>query len=241
MMTTTTVQPPTQKFMFDRTFDPLAPVETGPAKVPTYTQADLDAARQSSFNEGFAQGEQAANKEQTARIAVVVEKIDGMIGKLINEAAQQQQEQQSDIQELTLAITHKLLPDYIARHGLSEIETILMQVLKEMAREPRLVVRVHDQMLDPLQQVLQDLTARAAYAGKVVLLADDKLGPNDCKVEWADGGTERDINVIWHAIDQAIGRGKLPTPGASFAAAPSSAPESPPNPNPPSAAEERSP
>ncbi len=221
-MMTTASPPPTQKFMFDRTFDPLATAHAEPAKPPVYAQADMDAAKQAAFKDGFTQGEQAANKEQTARIAAIVEKIDGAVGKLLQNAAAQQQDQQADIQDIALAIARKLLPDFIARHGFSEIESVLALVLKEMVREPRLVVRVHDQVLDALQQALQDLTARAAYAGKVVLLADDKMTPNDCKIEWADGGVERDINVIWQEIDRAVGRSK-PIPSA-FAVATEHAP-----------------
>lgn len=205
-MMPTTPQHPTQKFLFDRTFDSLSPTRVEPTKPPVYTQADLDAAKQSAFKDGYTQGEQTANREQTARIAAIVEKIDGALGKLLQGATAQQLAQQADAQDIALAIARKLLPDFIARHGFGEIEAVLVQVLKEMVREPRLVVRVHDQVLDALQHAVQDIAARAAYAGKIVLLADDKLNPNDCKIEWADGGVERDVNIIWQEVDRAMGR-----------------------------------
>jgi flagellar assembly protein FliH len=225
-MMTTNSQPPSQKFLFDRAFDVLAPARAEAVKVPTYTQADLDAAKQSAFKEGFAQGAQAANQEQTAQIAAIVVQIDGNIGKILREAEQHHASQQTELQDIAQAIARKLLPDFIARHGFSEIDALLAQVLKEMGREPRLVVRVHDQVLDPLQLALQDITERAAYAGKIVLLADSNLNLNDCKIEWADGGVERDINIIWQEIDRALGRGN------PFSGTVSAAPSAPANTDP---------
>lgn len=216
-MMTTNTQPPSQKFMFDRAFDVLAPARTETVKAPTYTQADLDAAKQTAFKEGFAEGTLIANQEHTAQIAAIVAKIDISIGKILHDAEQCYATQQLELQDIAQAITRKLLPDFVARHGFSEIDALLALVLKEMGREPRLVVRVHDQVLDPLQLVLQGITERAAYAGKIVLLADANLNLNDCKIEWADGGVERDINIIWQEIDRALGRGN-PFPGTASAA-----------------------
>ncbi len=43
-----------------------------------------------------------------------------------------------------------------------------------------------------------------AYEGKVVILGDADLGPSDCRIEWADGGIERDVRALWEEIDHVL-------------------------------------
>lgn len=220
--------PPPQKFMFDRAFDAAVVGRSEPARPPTYTQADLDAARRDAFQEGYAQGEQAVQQHHTAQIAAIAEQLNVTLDRLLQDATQRLQAQQQDIGAIAQAVARKVLPVYIDRHGFDEITAMLAQALQDMAHEPRLVVRIHDQMLDPLQQALPDIVAKAAYNGKVVLLADNRLAPNNCTIEWADGGIARDLNCIWQALDRAMRQNDAPAPDA-----PASEPEAFPTPDTP--------
>ncbi len=40
----------------------------------------------------------------------------------------------------------------------------------------------------------------------MVLFADESLKPEDCRVEWADGGVERDVGRLWREVEQAVAR-----------------------------------
>lgn len=191
-----------QKFLFDRSFDGLQPRHADlPAKPSVYAQADLDAAKEAAFNEGYAAGKQ----KHLAEIAVIATHIEHQLETLLQGAAQHRHEQQTETMDIALTIAQKLLPDYVSRNGLDEIQGLLTQAMHEMAQEPRLVVRIPDAMLDPLQQSLDHLINSQAFAGKIILLADDNLGAQDCRIEWSDGGIERNIGVIWQTIERLAG------------------------------------
>ncbi|MEJ0062844.1 MAG: FliH/SctL family protein [Alphaproteobacteria bacterium] len=223
----TTPQPPTrQKFLFDRSFDGLQPDDAGAQKIePTFSQAQLDEARQAAYAEGHAAAEQASIKTQTAAVLTAAQQIERHLERLLDQAAKDSAEQKADIMAIALTIAHKLLPDFAAQHGFGEIQSLVNRALEAMAREPRLVIRVHDELLDSLKIALESITTRHAYAGKIVLLADDMLGHYDCKIEWADGGMERDANLIWQEIDRAVAQAKG-TATASSGAPSATVPES---------------
>ena len=203
-------QPPKQKFLFNRSFDGVveeidAPKEPPP---PTYSQEELDAACQTAQKQGYSAGEAAEKQSQQAQLITLTTQLMQHMEQLVQEAMRQSQRQQDDLATIALIMARKMLPESIAEHALVGITTMVAQVCKDMAREPRLVVRVADALLDPLQQALTDITQRQAYAGKIVLLADDTLQIADCKIEWADGGIEYDTNAVWQQIETAVRQAK---------------------------------
>lgn len=203
----TMAPPPAQKFLFNRTFDSAA-LEGAKAKeaAPTYSQADLEAAAEAARQQGYAEGVAAAAQSQTAQTLAMAARVEQRIEQAFAQAATTQRQDQTDLTEIVLAIARKMLPPLAAETALTTIQGMLTEVCRDLGREPRLVVRVHDSMLDELKQMLDGITQRQAYAGKIVLLADEALPPADCRIEWSDGGLEHDSAALWQQIDAAIQR-----------------------------------
>ena len=80
-----------------------------------------------------------------------------------------------------------------------------------MRDEPRIVVRVADDLLDALRDRLSQVARAAGFQGKIVLLSDDTLQDSAVRLEWADGGAERDPAQTWREIDDILGRVLGPT------------------------------
>src|SRR3546814_8811652 len=55
--------------------------------------------------------------------------------------------------------------------------------------------------------------SRSGFEGKLVFLADERLKTGDLRVEWADGGVERNQMALWQEIDAVIARVLAPTAG----------------------------
>jgi flagellar assembly protein FliH len=60
--------------------------------------------------------------------------------------------------------------------------------------------------MDALQEKLGQISTANGFEGRVVLIADDEMGESDCRVEWADGGVEREAGRIWRSIEDALTR-----------------------------------
>ena len=193
-----------QKFLFNRSFDGMTPENFTKPKEPTFTQAQIDAARAEAWQAGHEAGLQAALDSQQHKLSGLMSRVEQQISALLANAENQRQQALQHATEISAAIMRKLLPSYAEREGLNEIQTIVSQALRDMSREPRLVVRVSETNFDAVSNEIKALEQKQAYNGKVVVLAEDGMGPADCLIEWADGGLERDMKSLWQDIDRVI-------------------------------------
>lgn len=198
-MTTNTVK----KYNFKDSFDSN---ERGIVTARDFTLEDMEVARSESLAEGKALGMAEAREtiEQNAANAL------GTIGTRLSELSVEIENLKSRIEsealESVLCIARKLLPHYAETHGLDEIEGITRDCLTAVYDEPRIVIRAHETVLDHIKGRLDDLITTSGFSGKAVLFADQSLGLADCRIEWADGGTERDIQRLWCEIEENISR-----------------------------------
>ena len=195
-----------QKYLFDLAFDnglnKKAPEREKPK--PTYSQEQLDAEKQISYEQGVQAGQKTMMEDQQQYMNALLTQINQNLGHVIDSSINEWQRQLMQLQEISLVIMRKLLPTYVEKYGLQEIETIVAKVISEVSREPRLVFRVNESMFDELSGKINEIAAQQAYAGKIVILGDPALDTSDCRIEWADGGIERDVKTIWGSIERVM-------------------------------------
>jgi flagellar assembly protein FliH len=224
-----------EKFLFDIAFDDELQKAAGAAHDPnrrrSFSADDLAGAKDQGFAAGRTAGlEEAARSTDQAvseALAVIAKRLEELLAQL----AQTGEEREGQAIETAVLLLAKLFPELARRNALGEVVALITQCLEELREEPRVVIRTADALLDPLRDRLDSLTAGAAYDGKVVLLADEALAPSDVRVEWADGGAERDTGRLWAEIDQVLernlGQCRL-GPQAPHAVAPETAAPAPP-------------
>ncbi len=185
---------------------------------PTFTEEELAEARRQSFEEGRQAGETAALESREEAILALLKDL----GAETAEIAQRQQKANAELADtavqVALAVSARMLPQLIARHGGDEIEDLVRHCLADLMEEPRIVVRVADGMLDDIRDRTSRIKTETGYPGTFVLLADGDLAPGDSRVEWADGGAERLGSHVWRDVEQAIARvqaGNLTTSAAA--------------------------
>src|SRR5690606_33681384 len=123
-------------------------------------------------------------------------------------------------------------PQLARTHNLEEVHTVIEQCLERLRDEPRVVIRCADADLDALRERAEQAKVRSGFEGKLVFLADERLASGDLRVEWADGGAERDQKRLWQEIDAIIARALAPNGETAAtkqpaAATPAAAPKAP--------------
>lgn len=197
------------KFGFDTQFDhepPLVETVSEPEAppVPLLTEQDLADARA----EGFAAGREAGLADATAaagaRLAEALSAIAAQVGVLGPGFQDALAACRVDAIGIANAIARKTVAA-AERHGaLAAIEETITSFLPRLLDEPRIVVRVNDALLDALQERIQPLAESCGYGGGIILLAEPGLAAPDCRIEWADGGAEKESGALWREIDSAI-------------------------------------
>lgn len=229
-----------EKFLFDTCFDPEqarcsqqqaeeAAVEEEAAEPPppTFSEEELASARAEAQAAGREQGLQEASQSKERYAADALSAIAQRLESLLQTEDGRDQERVRSALDVGLAIVRKLFPKLAFAQALPEIEGLIADCLARLHEEPRIVIRVADSILDPLRQHIDALTQRCGFEGKVVLIAEDQMEPGAVRVEWADGGAERDVSQTWRDIEKLIERHTGPRAVFSDAVAPRDAAATP--------------
>jgi flagellar assembly protein FliH len=198
-----------QKYMFETAFDKGA-AEGNAKPLPTHTDEDVERAREAAFQAGHEAALVAAREIEERRIKEMFATISKRIDGLCATRAADNELLAGRATQVAVAICRKILPAMARRHALTEIEGLIGDCIAEMPEEPRIVVRVADELVDRLQQRMA--TYANGFEGRLVLLGDDAISETDCAVVWADGGTERNLDRLWRDIDAAIARNTADEP-----------------------------
>lgn len=173
---------------------------------PSFSAAELEAARAEGRAEGEAAGYQAAMASIEKMLADSTGLISQSLGGLFSAEAARREQMKMDAAGLAHAFARKIAPRAFADAPLDEIAAMVTEFIGLCYHEARIVIRVADPMVDPLKELSAQLASEQGYMGKIVILGDPRMQGSDCKIEWADGGAERSEAKIMDELDRLVSR-----------------------------------
>jgi len=168
------------------------------------SQKKLDDMREAAFEEGLNSGRQEAHDSINNSCKSLLENILAAGQKLADRQDEQMVMMNKETARLAYAIVEKLAPALVERTPMAEIELLVNQCLRNSPLEPRLVIRVDDSILPTLQEKLDDIKLASSYPGKIVLLSEPMSHMSNCRVEWANGGVERDFSGLMRDVEDTV-------------------------------------
>jgi flagellar assembly protein FliH len=189
--------------------EPLVAAEDLPPP-PTFSEEELQLARESAFEEGRQAGLAEAADMSERMLASAMAGIAGGV-----EILKAQQEELGDVHVRTavrvaMAVLKKVLPGACEKYAFEEVARVVEECIGHVLDEPRIVVRVSADLTDPIRDRLEAIAADQGFQGRVVVQADARLSPGDCRVEWTDGGAERDQARLVRDVEDAVERSLAP-------------------------------
>jgi flagellar assembly protein FliH len=204
------------KFLFDVDF--AGGAERKPALSLAEHSLKLAEAETAAFRNGYAQAQTDDKGEADRRIAAALERIAGSLVEA--NAALQAIETRLECEavDVAVAVARKLAPALIAHEPFAEIAALASDCFRQLVSSPHIAVRVNDALYAAAREKLEGIVRAGGFEGRLVVLAEADIGLGDCRIEWADGGINRDSA----AADAAIGEAVAGYVGArrNFAAAP---------------------
>lgn len=101
-------------------------------------------------------------------------------------------------------MARKLAPTLIAREPFAEIAALASDCFRQLVTAPHIAVRVNDALYAAAKEKLGDIVRARSFEGRLVVLAEPDIAPGDCRIEWADGGINRDSVAADAAISEAV-------------------------------------
>jgi len=185
-----------KKFLFDtNNFDNTKP------EIVVYSEEQVELLKNQTLAQGKADGVKETKQKQEEVISQLLQKMLTHVEKMAKNEDRREVEKCADAVKLALQVVHKMLPGFAQQYAVSEIERVIAQTIEARRDEPRIAVIVPTVHLEALKERVDALSNGKAYAGKIILIADDALPATDCRVEWADGGAERLYERLLSQID----------------------------------------
>ncbi len=198
------------KFQFNTDFDDselieeeIECVEELPPE-PTFVEADIKAARSDGFARGREEGLREALGSIENALAQSLATVSGQLAAMNDRHTQALNACQQRALALSAAITRKFLPELAQESAIETIGQRISGALPRLIEEPRVVIRVADDMLDPLRDRIETIAESTGFNGHCILLSEPGLTGPDCHIEWADGGAEYDSARMWQEVEDAV-------------------------------------
>jgi flagellar assembly protein FliH len=192
------------KFMFDIDF------ATGADRVPTITLAEhavkLAEAETAAHRRGYAEAQTDAHVEADRRIAGALERIAVYLGEANNQLQTIEARLESEAVEVAVAVARKLAAALVAQEPFAEIAALASNCFRELIASPHIVVRVNDALYAAARERLDGVVRAHGFEGRLVVLSEPGIALGDCRIEWADGGINRDNAATDTAIGEAVAR-----------------------------------
>jgi flagellar assembly protein FliH len=195
---------PPAKFMFDHDFAPTAPVK------PTIPLAAHEAALLEADGAGYRRGFAAAKAEILAeaeeRSAAALQRIAATLEGVMRGLSGVEARLETEAVDVAVAVAKKLAAALIEREPLVEISALAMDCFRHLVNAPHVVVRVNDAQQESVGKPIEAMVRTRGLAGHLIVLAEPGIATGDCRIEWADGGVNRDRGATEAVIDEAVAR-----------------------------------
>lgn len=184
------------RFTFDDDFES----DTG----GTMSRGKIDDIRAAAYAEGVAAGQADILASLEQNCETLLNNIFTASQNLLDRQGEQVSLMNKEAAKLAYAIIEKLAPALVKQTPLAEIELLINQCLKNSPLEPRLVIRVDEKILPLLEEKMEKIRLASGYQGQVILISEPMAHTSDCRVEWANGGAERDFNSLLSTIESTV-------------------------------------
>jgi len=199
------------KFLFDNEFGaasvPLKKKDTPPPPPPTlYTEEDKIRLCEEARQQGMSEGQSSALTGIEASVTQTLESLKGQLQLLSDNHSSSLENIRCEAASLAMAIANKLAPALIARLPEANVLGLVEECLNDLHDEPRIVVRASEPVCSAITEKVDLLAQATGFQGRIILLPDETKSGGDCRVEWADGGAEKDIKSTSGKIGEIIDR-----------------------------------
>jgi flagellar assembly protein FliH len=184
--------------------------EPPPPPPPTFSEEELQLARDSAYAQGHDAGLAEATEATQRLEANALDAIARHVGNLFAAQAEAADANQRVAVRVAQAVLKRVLPAACEENAFGEVTRTVEECLAQVLDEPRIIVRVAAALVDPVRDRLETVALSHGFEGRVVVQPDARVGMGDCRVEWNDGGAERDQARLLRDIDETIERSLAP-------------------------------
>ena len=170
--------------------------------IVTFTEEEVAEKENQARTTGYEEGYKQAQSEQLAEKNRLLSEINNRLMMLSADASSQNKEVDNQIISLSSSVLHKLIPVVEKEQAKKLVKNFLEKNFLQFKNESKIAFYFHPEALPYVQEEIAHLANINDYEGKISLHKDDNMQISDCRVEWENGGVERDSRKMLDKMDK---------------------------------------
>lgn len=200
-----------RKFLFDQNcFDDgyVEEPEFVEPPPPMFSEAELEATKQEFYARGKKDGLEEARVSREKFVADLMQKISRDFTTLFAAESARAAQYEAEAVYLARAVFARLFPALNERHGLAEVEQVIVKILENARGLPEVIIEVNPDYVESVQQRVAALADALSSTGTCRVAGNAALKAGDCRLRWQDGGGTRSAETIaaqiGHIFEQTL-------------------------------------
>lgn len=172
----------------------------------TFSEEDLNVAKQIALKQGIQEGKAEVMSGIEREITSSLDTISLKLESLMQVHKKWTEAMNKDALRLAHAIMKKLAPQLTRNGELNEVERTIAHAFEFINDQPKVLIQISQHLKPPLQEKIDLITSRAHFDGQVILIVNNELVGDDCRIKWDSGEMERSMSTTWDQIDKIVDR-----------------------------------
>ena len=173
---------------------------------PTFSEEDLNVAKQIALKQGIQEGKAEVMSGIEREITSSLDAISLKLESLMQVHKKWAEAMNKDTLRLAHAIMKKLAPQLTRNGELNEVERTIAYAFEFINDQPKVLIQISQHLKTPIQEKIDLITSRAHFDGQVILIVNNELVGDDCRIKWDSGEMERSMSTTWDQIDKIVDR-----------------------------------
>jgi len=191
------------KFLFDTDFS--APHKAREkAATPAEIAQQVAQAESRAYRAGHDAAQREAKVESDRRVALAFEQIGIAIQSIASRFSNVEDRIETEAVDVAVAVARQLSGELIAAEPMAGIMALVADCFRHLVSTPHLVIRVNEQLYEAARDRFEQLAKQSGFQGRLIVLAEPEIESGDCRIEWADGGVERECAAIDAKITELV-------------------------------------
>ena len=151
---------------------------------PTFSEEDLNVAKQIALKQGIQEGKAEVMSGIEREITLSLDTISLKLESLMQVHKKWTEAINKDTLRLAHAIMKKLAPQLTRNGELKEVERTIAHAFEFINNQPKVLIQISKHLKNPLQEKIDLITSRANFDGQVILVVNNELVGDDCRIRW---------------------------------------------------------
>jgi flagellar assembly protein FliH len=195
------VSPEGRKYFFDlNNFDGNSvpePEEDLPPPPPVFSEDELAAAKDISFEEGRAVGHKQEQQSRAQYIAAQISELNTQILSLVLSEQMREKKFEHEVIHLCRSLIGRAFPLLTTKDGYFEIENVIARVISTQPKS-QIHIEVPKEDVEEIKATLA--TLKDIEIDRLHIIGAEDLSQGSCRMKWQDGGAIRDHAALATAI-----------------------------------------